>query len=152
MELGELSEPPYWMWDCWMCLTKPSVVPRILGLPKVQFLIACSMQKRSQKTWWILLRDGSVCKSNTNCLPDLLRTRFQHLKQCGQMKPYPKVFTQVLRSGFDLLGVEGWEASLPNSLASPQRDWLYHYIIGWIMHTNLFQCISIYTVASTTLH
>ena len=24
------------------------------GLPRLQFLIACSMQKRSQKAWWIL--------------------------------------------------------------------------------------------------
>ena len=28
------------------------------GLPRVQFLIACSMQKLSQKAWWILPRDS----------------------------------------------------------------------------------------------
>ena len=28
------------------------------GLPWLQFLIACSMQKRSQKAWWILPRDS----------------------------------------------------------------------------------------------
>ena len=27
------------------------------GLPRLQFLIACSMQKRREKAWWILPRD-----------------------------------------------------------------------------------------------
>ena len=27
------------------------------GLPRLRFLIACSMQKQSQKAWWILPRD-----------------------------------------------------------------------------------------------
>ena len=142
----------------WVNLVNPHIECRTVecvelasfpGLPWLPFLIACNGDRRPHESYHMMV---PFARAVPTVLHDLLRTSFQHLKQCGQMKPYPKVFTQVLRSGFHLLGMEGWEASLPSSLASPQRDRLYHYITGWIMHTNLFKCISIYTVASTTLH
>ena len=38
-------------------ILKPLALASFPGLPRLRFLIACSMQKLSQKAWWILPRD-----------------------------------------------------------------------------------------------
>ena len=47
---------PSWSWWIMLCLVQSSLqlLASFPGLPQLQFLMACSMQKRSQKAWWIL--------------------------------------------------------------------------------------------------